>query len=169
MVAWRHTEKHYFCMCSSVNIAHINQNWSAFIVPGIFIFPPNNTAVPYIYLGATVLFIDGCIFINSSIVKMFRYWQMVQWWLWWVLASTLYLHCKLAALIVTTHIVVFHVPLLPLSLPIYISKTTEPQLLPWPLLTFGGFSCWGEYSIKLSKEAYTHQHKRLKIRYFLYH
>ena len=32
MVAWRHTKRHYFCRCSSINITHISLNLLAFII-----------------------------------------------------------------------------------------------------------------------------------------
>ena len=41
----RHTERHYFCMCSSINISHISLHVSSFIDLVAFIFLPNSTAM----------------------------------------------------------------------------------------------------------------------------
>ena len=38
-----------FCMCGSINVAHISLNSSSFIVPGHLYLPPNSTAVPHLF------------------------------------------------------------------------------------------------------------------------
>ena len=62
MAARHHTERLYFCMCSSMNIPHISLHVSSFINPGGLYLPSQQHCNPTLPSGCSCSFEDECMY-----------------------------------------------------------------------------------------------------------